>query len=120
MQERPGGAAEGFGVWWAVCVAGGGGEGFRDGAGAGGCGCGGGGRFGLFGQGAPGGGGGAEAASIHGKILLVREVCGEGMGEGVRLSVFVEDDSVGEFGHACGDGVIFCCRCWSGLLLGGG
>lgn len=68
-----------------------------------------------------------EAAEVQRRQLFMgynvsRWVMGErkGMGEGVRLSVLVEDDSVGEFGHACGDGVIFCCRCWSGLLLGGG
>ena len=67
-----------------------------------------------------------EAAEVQRRQLFkgydVRIRCWRigGIGEGVRLSVFVEDDSVGEFGHACGDGVIFCCRCWSGLLLGGG
>lgn len=67
-----------------------------------------------------------EAAEVQRRHLFkgydvrIRCLGDGGIGEGVRLSVLVEDDSVGEFGHACGDGVIFCCRCWSGLLLGGG
>lgn len=67
MQEGPGGAAEGFRVWWAVSVAWSGGEGLRDGAG-GACG-GGGGGFGLFGEGAPRSGGGAEATSVVGNSV---------------------------------------------------
>ena len=68
-----------------------------------------------------------EAAEVQRRHLLmviplVRGIWSMGNGEKVvRLPVFVEDYSVGEFGHACGDGVIFCrCRCCWGLLLGRG